>query len=167
MGTNEWDEWLRVARRAMLASDPDPSGLSCSWTRRRPARRSCHCTLTPREDKGRTKVPPNHGVNAALLASMNVEGIGSFLVVEGATITLDGLRGLREAATRAELAYLAGRDGRPGGPKKGERVRKLIGSRGCQFLYPPDLNPIQGPSQFALQASHIAARDFQTTATTQ
>ena len=82
-----------------------------------------------------------------MLASMSLEGMGSSLAVEGATTSA-------VFETYVELVFAqrgrqrsGGGHGQPKRPQGGERIRELIGQRGCELLYlpsySPDLNPIE------------------------
>lgn len=88
----------------------------------------------------------NRGKNITLLASMSVEGMGSSLAVEGTTD-----REVFEAYVEEVLApslqreQIVVKDNLSA--HKGERVRELVESMGCELLYlppySPDLNPIE------------------------
>ena len=81
-----------------------------------------------------------------MLASMNVEGMGPSLAVEGATTA---------TVFKAYIGEVLAPRLRPGqvvvmdnlSAHKGERIRELIEDRGCELLYlpaySPDLNPIE------------------------
>ncbi len=91
-------------------------------------------------------MPRNYGPNVTLLASMTHEGIGSCLVVEGAT-TREVFETYIEQMLRPAL--------RPGqmvvmdnlSAHKGGRVKEIVEGRGCELLYlppySPDFNPIE------------------------
>ena len=91
-------------------------------------------------------VPRNWGTNVTLLASIGKGGMGPCLALEGPTT-----REVFETYLQRLLAPSL----KPGqvvvmdnlSSHKGERVRKLIESRGCQLIYlppySPDLNPIE------------------------
>ena len=91
-------------------------------------------------------VPRNRDKNTTLLASMSAEGMGSSLAVEGTTtrsvfetyvekVLLPGLRCGQIVVMDNLTAH------------KGDRIRELIESAGCELLYlppySPDLNPIE------------------------
>ncbi len=91
-------------------------------------------------------MPRNRGRNTTLLASMSAQGMGPSLAVEGATtrpvfetyvekVLLSGLRCGQIVVTDNLTAH------------KGDRIRELIESAGCELLYlppySPDLNPIE------------------------
>jgi transposase len=93
-------------------------------------------------------VPRNRGPNTTLLASMTAEGMGPCLAVEGATtgivfetyiekILVPSLRRGQVVVMDNLLSA-----------HKGERVRELIRSAGCELLYlppysSPDFDPIE------------------------
>ncbi len=146
MGASERDEWLRVAWRVMIAGElhaerllfVDEMGANISlaplyaWSRR--------------GERAFVSVPRNWGKNVTLLASMSLEGMGPCLAVEGSTTT---------EVFEAYLEHVLAPTLRAGQvvvmdnltAHKGERVRELIGSGGCELLYlppySPDLNPIE------------------------
>lgn len=91
-------------------------------------------------------MPRKRGRNTTLLASMSAEGMGPSLAVEGATtrvvfetyvekVLLPGLQRGRIVVMDNLTAH------------KGDRIRELIESAGCELLYlppySPDLNPIE------------------------
>ena len=100
----------------------------------------------PRGKRASFKVPRNRGKNTTLVASIGQEGMGPSMAVEG-SMTREVFEAYAEHFLAPEL--------RPGqavvmdnlGAHKGERVRELIGARGCGLLYlppySPDLNPIE------------------------
>ena len=91
-------------------------------------------------------VPRNRGPNTTLLASMNVEGMGPSLAVEGATTA---------AVFEVYIGEVLAPNLQPGqvvvmdnlSAHKSERIRRLVEARGCELLYlppySPDLNPIE------------------------
>jgi transposase len=100
-----------------------------------------------RGERAHTKAPRNRGKNVTLLASMNAEGMGPCLAVEGATT-----REVFEAYLERVLAPTL----RPGqvvvlvdnlSAHKGGRVKEIVEGAGCELLYlppySPDLNPIE------------------------
>jgi DDE superfamily endonuclease len=99
-----------------------------------------------RGERAYCSVPRNRGKNTTLLASMDMEGMGAALAVQG-TITAT----VFEAYVQKVLAPSL----RPGqlvvmdnlSAHKGARVRQLVEERGCELLYlppySPDLNPIE------------------------
>jgi transposase len=142
----ERDEFLRAAWRVLVAGEIDARELVFV------DEMGAHTSLapvygySPRGERLVLEVPRNRGKNTTLLASMGIGGMGECLAVEGATtkavfeayverVLAPGLR----AGQVVVLDNLAAH--------KGERVRELIESRGCQLLYlpaySPDLNPIE------------------------
>jgi transposase len=117
----------------------DECGAHTSMTRLR--------ARAPRGERAFGSVPRNRGKNTVLIASMTLEGaMGECMAVEGSTKAF-----VFEAYVERFLAPSLS----PGqvvvmdnlGAHKTERVRELIGGRGCElwFLpaYSPDLNPIE------------------------
>ena len=100
----------------------------------------------PRGERAFGRAPRNRGKNTTLLASMGAEGMGPCAAVEGATTSA-----VFEAYVEQVLAPALS----PGqvvvldnlSAHKGERVRELVGARGCELLflpaYSPDLSPIE------------------------
>lgn len=100
----------------------------------------------PKGQRAYGSAPRNRGPNTTLLSSMSMEGMGHSLAVEGATTA---------AVFEAYIERVLGPTLRPGqlvvmdnlSAHKGERVKELIESRGCEILYlpsySPDLNPIE------------------------
>jgi hypothetical protein len=150
VGASERDEFLRSAWRALVAGHIDAKRLVFV------DEMGSNTSLAPlyacsrRGERALAKTPRNWGSNLTLLASMSAEGMGSSLVVEGATT-----RGVFEAYLELVLAPSLW----PGqvvvmdnlSAHKGGRVREIVESRGCELLYlppySPDLNPIErGPS---------------------
>ena len=92
------------------------------------------------------KVPRNRGRNTTLIASLQFQGMGPSMAVEGATTS-------RVFETYVERLLAPAL--RPGqvvvmdnlGAHRPRRVRELIEERGCELLYlppySPDLNPIE------------------------
>ena len=97
----------------------------------------------PRGKRAFFKVPRNRGKNTTLLASIDCEGMGSSITVEGSTTKEVFETYIEHFLTPAlRLGQVVVMDNL--GAHKGERVRELIQSRGCKLLYlPPYLNPIE------------------------
>lgn len=99
--------------------------------------------------KGRrayAQVPRNRGANTTLLASMNLEGMGPCLAVEGATTaTVFEAYVEQVLAPSLKCGQIVVVDNLSA--HKSERARKLIERRGCELLflppYSPDYNPIE------------------------
>ncbi len=100
----------------------------------------------PKGRRAYAQVPRNRGANTTLLASMNLEGMGPCLAVEGATTAMVFEayveKVLVPSLRRGQIVVLDNL-----GAHKSERTRKLIEGRGCQLLflpaYSPDFNPIE------------------------
>ena len=100
----------------------------------------------PKGERAFGKAPRNRGRNTTLLASMGAEGMGPCVAVEGATTA---------RVFEAYVARVLAPSLRPGqvvvldnlSAHKGERVRELVGARGCEVLflpaYSPDFSPIE------------------------
>jgi transposase len=146
VGASERDEFLRAAWRALVAGEIDAERLVFV------DEMGSNISLAPlyawsrRGERAYSSVPRNWGKNTTLLASMSVRGMGECLAVEGSTTTV---------VFEAYLERVLVPSLRPGqvvvmdnlSAHKGERVRDLIESRGCQLLYlppySPDFNPIE------------------------
>ncbi len=101
----------------------------------------------PRGERAFGRTPRKRGKNTTLLASMSAaEGMGPCAAVEGATTA---------KVFEAYVGQVLAPSLRPGqvvvldnlGAHKGERVRELVGARGCELLflpaYSPDFSPIE------------------------
>ena len=146
VGASERDEFLRAAWRALVAGEihaerlvfVDEMGANISlaplyaWSRR--------------GERAFASVPRNWGKNVTLLASMSLEGMGPCLAVEGSTtreVFLAYLEHVLAPTLRAgQMVVMDNLSSH-----KGERVRELIESRGCELIYlppySPDFNPIE------------------------
>lgn len=92
------------------------------------------------------EVPRNRGTNTTLLTSLNAQGMGPSMAVEGATTA-------RVFETYAERLLAPAL--KPGqivvmdnlGAHRPKRIEQIIEERGCELLYlpsySPDLNPIE------------------------
>lgn len=146
MKAGERDEFLRTAWQVVVAEGVDAHDLvfvdECgSHTSLAPV-----YGYSPRGERVYSEVPRNRGPNTTLLASMSIKGMGECLAVEGATT---------KAVFEAYLERVLAPSLRAGqvvvmdnlASHKGERVRELIESRGCELIYlppySPDLNPIE------------------------
>jgi transposase len=100
----------------------------------------------PKGARAYGKAPRNRGKNTTLLASMALSGMGACVAVEGPTT---------KAVFEAYVEQVLAPSLTPGQvivldnltAHKGERVRKLVETRGCRLLflpsYSPDFNPIE------------------------
>ena len=152
----ERDEWLRAAWRVLISQEVnskrlvfvDEMGANISLSSLR--------AWSKRGERAHCSVPRNRGPNTTLLTSMSVEGVGPSLAVEG-TSTRPVFEGYLEkvllpSLQRGQIVVMDNLTAH-----KGDRIRELIESAGCELLYlppySPDLNPIeeaffqdQGPS---------------------
>ena len=151
MGATEPDEWLRAAwRRATVARETaerlvfvvDEMGTNTSlhplyaWS--------------PRGERVHCAVPRNRGPNTTtLIASMTAEGMGACLAVEGVTTRI-----VFEAYVEKVLVpslrhgQVVVKDNLSA--HKGERVRELVESAGCELLYLPPCSPDFSPIEESL-----------------
>jgi DDE superfamily endonuclease len=98
----------------------------------------------PKGERLRLSVPRKRGKNTTVLSSMNLEGMGPSLAVEGATTA-----GVFEAYVQQVLAPSL----RTGqivvmdrlGAHRPKRVGELIEERGCELLYLPSYSPTTTP----------------------
>jgi transposase len=142
----ERDEWLRAAWRVTVARGTAAERLV--FVDEMGTNTSLHplYAWSPRGERARCSVPRNRGLNTTLLASMTAEGMGPCLAVEGATtrIVFEAYveKGLVPSLRRGQVVVMDNLSAH-----KGERVRKLIESTGCELLYlppySPDFNPIE------------------------
>jgi transposase len=146
VGALERDEWLRAAWRATVARQiaterlvfVDEMGANTSL---QPL-----YAWSPRGERARCSVPRNRGPNTTLLASMTSEGMGPCLAVQGATtrIVFEAYieKVLVPSLRRGQVVVMDNLSAH-----KGERVRALIESAGCELLYlppySPDISPIE------------------------
>ena len=146
MGAVERDEWLRAAWRVTVARETATERLV--FVDEMGTNTSLHplYAWSMRGERARCSVPRNRGPNTTLLASMTAEGMGPCLAVEGSTNAV-----VFETYVEKMLAPTL----QPGqivvmdnlSAHKGERVRELVESAGCELLYlppySPDFNPIE------------------------
>jgi transposase len=103
---------------------------------------------SPRGERARCFVPRNRGLNTTLLASMTAEGMGACLAVEGATsrIVFEAYveKALVPSLRRGQVVVMDNLSAH-----KGERVRELIESTGCELLYLPPYSPDFSPIEEA------------------
>lgn len=101
---------------------------------------------SPVGQRARCSVPRNRGKNTTLLSSMSAGGMGPSLAVDGPTdrkvfeVYLE--RMLLPTLEAGQIVVVDNLSAH-----KGERIRDLVESRGCELLYlpaySPDLNPIE------------------------
>ena len=142
----ERDEWLRAAWRVTVARETATERLV--FVDEMGTNTSLHplYAWSMRGERARCSVLRNRGPNTTLLASMTAEGMGPCLAVEGSTNAV-----VFETYVEKMLAPTL----QPGqivvmgnlSAHKGERVRELVESAGCELLYlppySPDFNPIE------------------------
>jgi len=146
LGATERDEFLRAAWRALVAGQIDADRLVFV------DEMGTNTSLAPlyawsrKGQRAFGRAPRNWGSNVTLLASMNTEGMGPCVAVEGATTG---------AVFEAYVEQVLAPSLVPGrvvvmdnlSAHKGQRVRELIEERGCELLYlppySPDYNPIE------------------------
>ena len=142
----ERDEWLRAAWRVLISEEVDSKRLVFVDEMGANTSLSSLRAWSKRGERAHCSVPRNRGRNTTLLASMSAEGMGPSLAVEGATtrpvfetyvekVLLPGLR-------RGQIVVMDNLTAH-----KGDRIKELIESAGCELLYlppySPDLNAIE------------------------
>lgn len=142
----ERDEWLRAAWRVLISEEIDSKRLVFVDEMGANTSLSSLRAWSKRGERAHCSVPRNRGPNTTLLTSMSAEGMGPSLAVEGATtrpvfetyVEKVLLRSLR----RGQIVVMDNLTAH-----KGDRIRELIESAGCELLYlppySPDLNPIE------------------------
>jgi transposase len=146
VGALERDEWLRAAWRATVARQIATERLV--FVDEMGANTSLHplYAWAPRGERARCSVPRNRGPNTTLLASMTSEGMGPCLAVQGATTRIVFEAYIEKVLVpnlrRGQVVVMDNLSAH-----KGERVRALIESAGCELLYlppySPDISPIE------------------------
>ena len=147
MGALERDEWLRAAWRVTLLAR-EIAAERLVFVDEMGTNSSLHplYAWSPRGERARCSVPRNRGPNTTLLASMTAEGMGPCLAVEGATdrIVFEAYieKVLLPSLRRGQVVVMDNLSAH-----KGERIRGLVESVGCELLYlppySPDFNPIE------------------------
>ena len=104
---------------------------------------------SPRGERARWSVPRNRGPNTTLLASMTAEGMGPCLAVEGATsrIVFEAYYTEKVLVPSLQCGQIVVMDNLSA--HKGERVRELLESAGCELLYLPPYSPDFSPIEEA------------------
>ena len=145
----ERDEWLRAAWRVTLTREitserlvfVDEMGTNTSL-------HPLYAWPSPKGERARCSVPRNRGPNITLLASMTAEGMGACLAVEGATtrIVFEAYieKVLLPSLRRGQVVVMDNLSAH-----KGERVRGLLESAGCEPLYLPSYSPDFSPIEEA------------------
>jgi len=146
----ERDEWLRAAWRVTLTREitserlvfVDEMGTNTSL-------HPLYAWPSPKGERARCSVPRNRGPNTMLLASMTAEGMGACLAVEGATtrIVFEAYieKVLLPSLRRGQVVVMDNLSAH-----KGERVRELLESAGCEPLYLPSYSPDFSPIEESL-----------------
>ncbi len=148
MGALERDEWLRVAWRATVAREIVTERLV--FVDEMGTNTSLHplYAWSPRGERAHCSVPRNRGPNTTLLASMTAEGMGPCLAVEGATtrIVFEAYieKVLVPSLRHGQVVVMDNLSAH-----KGERVRELVESAGCELLYLPPYSPDFSPIEEA------------------
>jgi transposase len=148
VGALERDEWLRVAWRATVAREITPEQLV--FVDEMGTNISLHplYAWSPRGERARCSVPRNRGPNTTLLASMTAEGMGPCLAVQGATtrVVFEAYieKVLVPSLRRGQVVVMDNLSAH-----KGERVRELVRSAGCELLYLPPYSPDFSPIEEA------------------
>jgi transposase len=148
VGALERDDWLRAAWRVTVARETATERLV--FVDEMGTNTSLHplYAWSPRGERARCFVPRNRGLNTTLLASMTAEGMGACLAVEGATsrIVFEAYveKALVPSLRRGQVVVMDNLSAH-----KGERVRELIESTGCELLYLPPYSPDFSPIEEA------------------
>jgi len=142
----ERDEWLRAAWRVMVAREIAPERLVFVDEMGTNTSLSPLYAWSKRGERAHCSVPRNRGPNTTLLASMTLEGMGECLAVEGATTAAVFEAYIEKVLVPTlQCGHLVVIDDLSA--HKGERVRELVESAGCELLYlppySPDLSPIE------------------------
>ena len=144
----ERDEWLRVAWRVTLTREIATERLV--FVDEMGTNTSLHplYAWSPKGERARCSVPRNRGPNTTLLASMTAEGMGACLAVEGTTTRLVFEayieKVLLPSLRRGQVVVMDNLSAH-----KGERVRELLESVGCELLYLPPYSPDFSPIEEA------------------
>jgi len=146
VGALERDEWLRAAWWVTLARETAAERLV--FVDEMGTNASLHplYAWSPRGERAHCFVARNRGPNTTLIASMTAEGMGPCLAVEGATtrIVFEAYieKVLLPSLRHGQVVVMDNLSAH-----KGERVRELVESAGCELLYlppySPDLSPIE------------------------
>ena len=142
----ERDEWLRAAWRVLISKEVDSKRLVFVDEMGANISLSSLRAWSKRGERAHCSVPRNRGPNTTLLTSMSVEGVGPSLAVEGTTtrpvFETYVEKVLLPSLQRGQIVVMDNLTAH-----KGDRIRELIESAGCELLYlppySPDLNPIE------------------------
>lgn len=146
VGASERDEFKRAAWRVTVAGRIDPEQLVFVDEMGSNTSLSPIYAYSPVGQRACCSVPRNRGKNTTLLSSMSARGMGSSLAVDGPTDRKVFEAYLeRMLLPTLEAGQIVVMDNLSA--HKGERIRELVESRGCELLYlpaySPDLNPIE------------------------
>ena len=142
----ERDEWLRAAWRVLISEEVDSKRLVFVDEMGANISLSSLRAWSKRGERAHCSVPRNRGPNTTLLTSMSAEGVGPSLAVEGTTtrpvFETYVEKVLLPSLQRGQIVVMDNLTAH-----KGDRIRELIESAGCELLYlppySPDLNPIE------------------------
>lgn len=142
----ERDEWLRAAWRVLISEEVDSKQLVFVDEMGANISLSSLRAWSKRGERAHCSVPRNRGPNTTLLTSMSAEGVGPSLAVEGTTtrpvFETYVEKVLLPSLQRGQIVVMDNLTAH-----KGDRIRELIESAGCELLYlppySPDLNPIE------------------------
>jgi transposase len=142
----ERDEWLRAAWRVLISKEVDSKRLVFVDEMGANISLSSLRAWSKRGERAHCSVPRNRGPNTTLLTSISVEGVGPSLAVEGTTtrpvFETYVEKVLLPSLQRGQIVVMDNLTAH-----KGDRIRELIESAGCELLYlppySPDLNPIE------------------------
>jgi len=148
VGALERDEWLRAVWRVTVAREITAERLV--FVDEMGTNTSLHplYAWSPKGERTRCSVARNRGPNTTLLASMTAEGMGPCLAVEGATtrIVFEAYieKVLLPSLRHGQVVVMDNLSAH-----KGERVRELVESAGCELLYLPPYSPDFSPIEEA------------------
>jgi transposase len=142
----ERDEWLRAAWRVLISEEVDSKRLVFVDEMGANISLSSLRAWSKRGERAHCSVPRNRGPKTTLLTSMSAEGVGPSLAVEGTTtrpvFETYVEKVLLPSLQRGQIVVIDNLTAH-----KGDRIRELIESAGCELLYlppySPDLNPIE------------------------
>jgi transposase len=144
----ERDEWLRATWRVTVGREITPEQLV--FVEEMGTNIALHplYAWSPKGERAHCSVPRNRGPNTTLLASMTAEGMGPCLAVEGATtrIVFEAYieKVLLPSLRHGQVVVMDNLSAH-----KGERIRELLESVGCELLYLPPYSPDFSPIEEA------------------
>jgi transposase len=146
VGALERDEFLRAAWRVMVAQELDARRVVFVDEMGTNISLSSLYAWAHKGERAHCSVPRNRGPNTTVLSNITLEGMGSSLVVEGAT-TSEVFETYVEQVLAPTLrsGQVVVMDNL--NAHKGERIKELIEDKGCELVYlppySPDFNPIE------------------------